>query len=219
MSKIKCQITNKKANTKKPAHIEQFFFFKFIFHTIIFLSLFKQYYFTLSFIYPNAFTLQNGNIFIIHKKAVDIYDSLLTTKNKTIMEFKNDNNIQAKYYDIYKRTIIAKYNDCNFEYLTSIINGKIYIFNANGEILYNSDDKLSFHDEEYYALVPIKILNRNYYYMIGYINEYKQIQLLFFKFENHTKKNTVLYNNSFSGFQEKGKFTSKLLTCQLMKSK
>ena len=218
MSIIKCQITNNQANTKKAAHIEQFIFFKFIFQVIIFLSLSKQYYFTLSFIYPNAFTLQNGNIFIIHKKAVDIYDSLLTTKNKTIMEFKNDNNIQTKYYDIYKRTIIAKYNDGNCEYLTSIINGKIYIFNTNGEILYNSDEKLSFHDEEYYALVPMKILNKNYYYMIGYINEYKQIQLIFFKFENYTKKNTVLYNNSFSSFQEIGKFTSKLLTCQLMKS-
>ena len=184
MSIIKCQITNNQENTKKAAHIEQFILFKFIFQVIIFLSLSKQYYFTLSFIYPNAFTLQNGNIFIIHKKAVDIYDSLLTTKNKTIMEFKNDNNIQTKYYDIYKRTIIAKYNDGNCEYLTSIINGKIYIFNTNGEILYNSDEKLSFHDEEYYALVPMKILNKNYYYMIGYINEYKQIQLIFFKFED-----------------------------------
>ena len=214
MSTIKCQITNKKINTKNRAQINQFFFFTFIFKAILFLSIPKQYNFTFSFLCPSAFSLKNGNIFIIHKNSIDIYDSLLTIKNKTIIKFKNDNNTLIKNNDIYQRIIIAKYNDSNLDYLTCIINEKIFIFDENGEKLYISDEKLSLYNEEYYALVPIKILNSSYYYMILYINEYKNVQLLFYKFEKGKLGNQVLYNNSFSDI----KFTNKILTCQLMKS-
>ena len=219
MSIKKHHISNKQTIIKNTIYTNKFFFFKYIFQTVIFLSILKQYNFIESFLYPKAFTLKNGNIFLIHNKAIDIYYSSFTKKNKTIIYFMHDNNNITNDYNIYKRNIISSYNENNIELLTSIINDKIYIFNEDGEKLYNSDKKISIKNVEYYILVPIKKINNNYYYMIGYINKNNNIlQVIFFKFENNTQNNILLYNNSIFDLSENDEFTNKLLTCQLMKN-
>ena len=73
MSIKKHHISNKQTIIKNTIYTNQFFFFKYIFQTVIFLSILKQYNFIESFLYPKAFTLKNGNIFLIHNRAIDIY--------------------------------------------------------------------------------------------------------------------------------------------------
>ena len=206
-----------KFNPKKlrinPFHIKKIFFIV-LFKALIALSLQSQYNFNHSFLYSNAITLINENIFIIHKSGVDIYDSSLTKKIKTVINFNED---EIEVNDIYVENSIPKIFENT---ITCIINDKIYIFNSEGEILYNSDNKISLFHKKNYILIPIKIINNNFYYMIGYINENNNnIQLLFFKFEINTTQNNLLYNKPMFNYNENDinyKIKYKLLTCQLM---
>ena len=195
-------------------------FLIFIFKVLIVLSMLRQYNFSSSFLYSNAMTLLNKNIFIIHKSGVDIYDSSLTKKIKNIITFSND-EIKGNN-DIYAKNIISKNDEKTFEYITCIINDKIYIFNSEGEKLYNSENKISLLKENNYILIPIKIINNNYYYMIGYINENKNnIQILFFKFEINSFQNILLYDKPMFNYNVNDNIFNikyKLLTCQLMKN-
>ena len=100
-------------------------------------------------------TLLNKNIFIIHKSGVDIYDSSLTKKIKNIITFSND-EIKGNN-DIYAENIISKNDEKTFEYITCIINDKIYIFNSEGEKLYNSENKISLLKENNYILILSKL--------------------------------------------------------------
>ena len=193
-------------------------FLIFIFKILIILTIIEQYNFSPSFFYSKAITLLNKNIFIIHKSGIDIYDSSLTKKIKNIITF-SDNEIINN--DTYAGIIISQYNENNFEYITCIINDKIYIFNSEGEKLYSSDNNITLFKGKYNLLIPIKIINNNFYYMIGYIDE-NNIHFLFFKFEISTLQNILLlYDKSILNFFETDKsfiINNKLLTCQLLKN-
>ena len=119
-------------NTSKNKNIYLYMVFK----LIIFFSIFDKYNLISSFQYPKAIKLLNENIFIIHKLGIDIYDSSITKKIKSIITFREEDII--KNYDIYNKITISKFNESSYEYLFTIINDKIYIFNSEGEILYNS---------------------------------------------------------------------------------
>ena len=191
---------------------------KYIFQAFIFLSFLEKYNLVSSFLYSSAITLKNGNIFIIHSSSIDIYDSTLKNKIKTIETFFGNEIISN---ETYSKIIIKKIISNNSEYLNCVINEKIYIFNSHGEKLYNSDEKITLFQGEKYELRPIKIINNDYYYMLSYINENKNIQLLFGKFEEKSQKNNLLYNNPIIDYIDNNKsflIKNKLFTCQLMKN-
>jgi len=127
----------------------------------LFILLFISSIKALSFKYPTAFTLKNGNIFIIHSLGIDICDSNYTT-NKTILKFSDP---------IYKSGLstisISKYS--NGEFIAFIIEN-IYLFNANGEKIFSY--KHSYASGLYYTLSAQKINQENnfYYYLFGYIS-------------------------------------------------
>ena len=192
-------------------------YFIFIFKILIILSILEQYNFYPSFLYSKAITLLNKNIFIIHKSGIDIYDSSLTKRIKNIINF---NHKEIKNNDIYAKTIITQINKNNSEYITCIINNNIYIFNSKGEKLYSSDKAITLFQRMYNILIPIKIINNKYYYIIGYINK-KNIHFLFFKFEINTLQNILLYDKSLVNCFETDKsfiINNKLITCQILKS-
>ena len=126
-----------KFDTKKNKNI---YLYK-VFKMIIFFSIFDKYNLISSFQYPKAIKLLNENIFIIHKLGIDIYDSTITKKIKSIITFREEDII--KNHDIYNKITISKFNESSYEYLFTIINDKIYIFNSEGEILYNSHNKIN----------------------------------------------------------------------------
>ena len=79
-----------------------------IFKIIIFFSIFQKYNLISSFLYPKAIKLVNENIFIIHKQGIDIYDSSITNKIKSIITFREEDKI--KNNDIYNKITISKFN-------------------------------------------------------------------------------------------------------------
>ena len=88
-----------------------------------------------SFDYPYSFTLTNGNIFLIQKKGIDIYDKSLNKHNQ-IFEFSEEEEISEEKFE----KIAIKYNK---KYILSVISDKIFIFNNEGKLSYKSEEKIN----------------------------------------------------------------------------
>ena len=111
-------------------------FFEFqIFSLIIILQIFCKINSITSFDYPYSITLSNDNIFLIQKTGIDIYDESLNKLNQ-IIEFSGEEEISEEKFS----KIVIKYNN---EYILSIINDKIFIFNNEGKLLYKSEEKIN----------------------------------------------------------------------------
>ena len=111
-------------------------FFDFqIFCLIIILQSFYKIICLSSFDYPYSITLSNDNIFLIQKTGIDIYDKSLNKLNQAF-EFSGEDEISEEKFS----NITIKYNN---EYILSIINDKIFIFNNEGKLLYKSEEKIN----------------------------------------------------------------------------
>ena len=187
----------------------------FIIKIILFFSIFEHYNLIPSFIYSSAITLLNQNYFIIHKYGIDIYDPSFTQKFKNVLTFKEDE--QIKNYESFSKTTISQFYE--HDDIICLINDKIYIFNHEGELLYNTDKKIDELKGESYNLIIIKKDNNEYIYMTSFVNENNYIQLLFFKYEKNYKKNILIYKQPAFNFTQDGQsylVKNKGLTCQLM---
>ena len=87
------------------------------------------------FDYPYSITLANDNIFLIQKTGIDIYDKSLNKLNQ-IIEFSGEDKITEENFS----RIAIKYNN---EYILSVINDKMFIFNNEGYLLYKSEEKIN----------------------------------------------------------------------------
>ena len=155
-----------------------------------------------SFKYPNAITLKNKKIFVIHSLGIDICDSLYKTNSK-VLEFEEE----LTKSDLSK-IIISKYS--SGEFIVLIIN-KIYIFDEYGEkILFDNVDE-SFN-AEYFTLSAHKITksddnNYFYYFLLGFINK-DNLKLNFYYYCLDTNSESIniisLLNNYNDDFKNTG---------------
>ena len=113
----------------------------------------------LSLVYPHGVNLISGEILIIHKFGITIYNSDITNIIKQIEIFDEGELIEEER-DLSKITI-ETFNG----YIFSIIKDKIYIFNEqNGDLMYNSSKIIIKAEEaEYYTLAPVNITNNTKY--------------------------------------------------------
>ena len=143
-----------------------------------------------SFDYPYYLTLSNGNIFFIHYKGIDIYDSSFNKINQ-ILQFSGDEEMTEEIFS----KIELKYGN---EHILSIINDKIYIFNNEGKFLYKSEDKINKNETiKNYALAPIGLYNDTFKYAIAFFEGeiYKNIYLNLYLYSyNITENNNTLLN-------------------------
>ena len=144
-----------------------FFPYKLLYIFILFLQ-FLHIHSILSFEYPSAITLINGNIFIIHKFGITICDSSMNTKIKDVVNFST-NQISSENY--LSKVSIAQFED---GYIISVIINKIYIFDIEGELQYTSNSLISNFDLDlYYTIAIDEFYNNLYYYLVGFINDNK----------------------------------------------
>jgi len=213
-NKYKYRNTNQIFN--KIIFIKNYFIF---FDILIFFLIFGKYTAeTTLFTFPQAITLSNENIFIINQTNIVIYDSTLNSKISTVLTFEEDE--QIKDHKILSKTTISRFNSEDSGYIVCIINDKIFIFDGNGQVLYKSDNKIPELQGLYYTLVPIKkdVNTNSYYYMIGFIDADKVLQLLLFKYTDDTNKNNeLIYTNSVNDTSKQ--IFNKGLSCQLMNHK
>ena len=134
---------------------------------------------SLYFAHPNAITLKNKNIFIVHKYGITICDVNFTTIIKNVTYFNPDEELD-KEEDIFKVSI-SEFDD---GYIVCIIFNKIFIIDNNGEIQIN--EILRINNDFYISLALDKILDYNYYYLIGYIYQ-NSIYLYYYKYNSLDK--------------------------------
>ena len=103
-------------------------FFSFNKYIISILILIKIVNNKLNFSYPTAITLNNGDIFIIHKYGITICDSSLLNIIKNVKNFTSENE-QISSEEKLSKVSISKFND---GFIVSIIINKVYIFDKNG---------------------------------------------------------------------------------------
>ncbi len=165
--------------------ISSLFFKIFIIFTMI------KHYLNVELIYPKSISLASGNIFVIHKDGIDIYDSSMKNLVSNILNFTNSEKLNE---DNLASVTISKFDEINDNgIILCIIINKIYIFNYDGKLLYtesknNIKNKLS---SRYFSLIPIKRNDNIFTYMISFCNSDNKIAPLFFEYNNSTKTNTL----------------------------
>ena len=171
---------------------------------------------TLYFDYPYYITLSNDNIFLIHYEGIDIYDSSFNKINQ-IIQFSGDEEMTKEIFS----NIKIKYDN---EYILSIINDKIYIFNNDGKFLYKSEDKINDTQTiQSYAITSIGLYNDTYKYVIGFFDNLIYLNLLLYSYNITENNNTLLDINRFEKHYilktgEYRRFTqrNKDLTCEYL---
>ena len=171
------------------------------------------------FQYCQSITLLNGNILIIHKNGIHIYDSELMNMEKSIIDYpdfiQNENQLS--------KITISRFSENDYGYIISIINDKIYIFDCEGSLQYNSILEENELNGDYYTLVPIKRNDQEYTYMVGFINGNNGNNVIKYIFYNYNKNNNVNTKTNITTFEyfyingnDHIKINEKVLSCQLM---
>ena len=156
-----------------------------LFSLILFSQLIIRTNSTLSFTYPTAASLPNGNIFVVEKFGIYICDSTFSNILSTEFNFTNEED-QIKNVDDLSKVLIKR----TIKYIFLLVNYKLYVFNGEGRFLYNSLDKLiSVDTPEYCSITFLGIDNNNYLYIIAYLDVYNYLNLLYYKYN-------ILYNNN-----------------------
>ena len=85
------------------------------------------------------------------------------------------------------------------EYILSIINDKIFIFNNEGKFLYKSEDKINNTQTiQSYSLTSIELNNDEYKYVIGFFDDLIYLNLLLYSYNIRENNNKLLYINRFN---------------------
>ena len=146
----------------------------------------------INFNYPSAISLSNGNIFIVEKEGIYVYDGQL--KNKIYSYIFKDVNDKINNQDDLSNVIIKSKGI----YILCLINSKIFIFDYEGKYLNETEKVINDQNVLHPTLTIIPINKEGYYfYTIGYFlyedNSYK-MKLLYYNININYKTNHYLYN-------------------------
>ena len=160
--------------------------------------------FNLNFTFPNSITLNNGNIFVIHKYGVSVFNSSCPEIINKTYAFE-DSEIISDEQDL-SSVSIKQFED---GYVLCTIINKIYIFDSDGKFEFRGENIIQ--TNSYITLATHYIQdNRIYYFLIGYI--YNQNGNLYYYKYDSTERN--IYTNTSKTIQNSG---IKGLSCEFMK--
>ena len=166
----------------------------------------------LYFSFPTAITLNNGNIFVIHKMGIDLCNPLFTEIIKNIMNFPADEQISDE--NKLAQVSIEKFED---GYIVCIIINTIYIFEPSGikKLYYRLTTNTNI---PYFSLTAYKYENGYHYFLIGYISNY-QLMLYYFKYDKSENKILEISNASFKDkyIDKEIDITYSGISCQILK--
>ena len=181
----------------------------------------------LSFEYPTAVYLINGNIFVIEKNGIFICDPTFTDIIKVEVNFTNDDQ-KIKNETALSKVVIKEYSKNIF----ALINNIFYVFDTQGQLLFNDSNIIkNGENPEYYTLNVFKIDShpKSYRYIIGFFDSNIHLNLFYYKYNMETNTNTFIkyindtqlkaweYNYNFKRYISKYYyFINKALTCELL---
>ena len=140
---------------------------------------------------PHAFSLSNGNVFILHEDGINVYNY-----NFTICLYSYDfdriklipNNIANKYISI------VQSSDFN-QYVIAFVYKKIYIFSRRGQYLFNIQSLDSYFSdfltiEPIYEKISFLYYNNQdnaYQFFLSYTNNEKNLKIIKFEINMNDK--------------------------------
>ena len=152
-----------------------FHFIKFYINFLILCSIIQKINSVLSFIYPQATTLSNDNILVIEQNGIYICDSTFNTIVKTLHTFSEEDKITTE--SKLSKTIIKK---SSYEILI-FSNYKLFIIDTyNGDLLYNSNDKLIDVEPDYIDIASY--YDYGLYFTINYLDNNNILQIKYYEF-------------------------------------
>jgi len=193
---------------------------KFKISLIILIQIFYKASSSTSFDYPYSIILVNDNIFLIQKTGIDIYDKSLNKLNQ-IIEFSGEEEITEENFS----KIAIKYNK---EYILSVINDKMFIFNSEGKFLYKSEEKIDNNQTIYsYSLTFIQETNNTCDYVIGYFDGNCFLNLYLYRYDNEKNNVSLLFKYRKNSYKYQTdnyyhtdifefSYKQKLLSCEYM---
>ena len=165
--------------------------------------------------FTHALSLINGNIFIIHKNGVIVYNYNFTIilynydlGGIPLISSEADNNL----------TSLIQCDDDNNQYVLALINDKIYIFSSRGQYIFHISNTSLFSDfstdffYQYYSFLYYKYDGSVYYFIVSFINNQNLIELIEFQI-NINNKSFNLYNK---GIFNMSNIISDSVTCQII---
>ena len=171
---------------------------------------------TLDLDYSHALSLINGNVFIIHKNGVIVYNYNFTSilynydfGGNPLISSETDNNFTS---------LIQCYDDNN-KYVLALINDKIYIFSSRGQYLFHTSHTLfsNFTTDvfyHYYSFLYYKYEGSIYYFIVTFIDNQNLIKLIEFQLN--------INSQSFSFYKEitynEDNIVSDSVSCQIINS-
>ena len=165
--------------------------------------------------YTHSLTLINGNVFIIHKNGVRVYDYNFTI---TIYEFNFGGTPIISSEDDNNFTSIIQCND-NEKYVIAIIKDNIYIFSAKGQYLSHKpinlfSDFLINNYYKYYSFLYYKYLNNVYYLILAFINNEGKIKIIELQLDkNYNINSKIIFHNITDSITDT---ISDSISCQIM---
>ena len=176
----------------------------------------------LDFTYPSAISLLNGNIFIVEKRGILVYDSQM---QDIIYNYPFQENEEINNLNLLSNVVIKSKRN----FVICLINSKIYFFDYEGKLLKETEKIIT--EQEIYnpTLTPILFDVYNfYYYIISYYsfnNNIYTLKFLYYKINLSDKTNiyitsyeidkrevSILFGKKIYNFQNKG------LSCEYMQA-
>ena len=196
--------------------VNKYYLFSYkLLYIFLFFFQFSNIHSTLSFEYPTAVTLKNGNIFIIHKTGVTICDPSMSTKIKDILNFSTNQISNENYLS---KVAISQFED---GYIISVIIDKIYIFDIKGELKYTGNRLITNSELDlYYSLAIDEFYNNAYYYLVGFINDSKfNLKYCYYNPTRNEHKEVAsgsLYDYAYDSYYNYYLIQNKGLSCQIL---
>ena len=189
------------------AENSSYFSIKILLTVYIFLSMFSKG-FNIDFTFPNAITLKNGNIFIIHKNGVSICNSSYSEIIEEVYVFGNTEKISDE--EDLSKVAIRQFED---GYILCAIINKIYIFDSNGQFKYRGMNIAG----SYYTLAIDSIENKKiYYFLCGYIS-YEHAYLYYYKYDSTNKNINLVSSKTYPNFFDDYNNEINGLSCEFLK--
>ena len=135
----------------------------YFFINLLFFCIINNINSTLSFINSLSISLDNGDIFIIHKYGINVCNQELSLIIKTPITFSSEEQITTEKLS---KTIITKVSN---GYIICLINKKIYIFDNYGSFIFKSNE-ITDKNPDFYTLESLYD-SKGYNYYIGFIYE------------------------------------------------
>ena len=190
-----------------------------IIYIILFINIIKVSLSIVKFEYPTALSLFNGNIFVVEKKGIYVYDEQV--KN-IIYEYPFSENEQINDLESFSN-VIVKYKN---SYIICLINLKIYLFDYEGKFVLETNEKvINDKNISYLGLTPVNLnVDNTYFYVIEYFlhesGKYK-LKLLYYQIDLSRKTNNYINFLCFDIFvssflKKKYNFKNQGLACEYM---